>query len=64
MVRSIGRRGTTHLFGGSLIHSTGCIVLLLDEGTSGLDEESKQKVEKSLMGLTDCAIVMVTHEEE
>lgn len=39
-------------------------VLLIDEGTSGLDDDSKRKIEESLSHLSNCAVVMVTHDED
>lgn len=36
-------------------------VLLLDESTSSLDEETEQRVLRNIRALTDCTVVLVTH---
>mmetsp|Transcript_25590 Transcript_25590/g.33912 ORF Transcript_25590/g.33912 Transcript_25590/m.33912 type:complete len:619 (-) Transcript_25590:88-1944(-) len=44
--------------------STNPSVLLLDEPTSGLDETSKRRVEQTISSLENCAVVLVTHDED
>ena len=38
-------------------------LLLLDEPTAGLDEESARAVEEIVFGLADCTVVTATHDD-